>query len=92
MIASSLVVLMLAQVPVPALSVAAPPVAASNRKAVSLKDALGLAAKNNQDLAAQRAVQAQYQAQASVSKACASSSRLQPVFTCERWWLRAYQV
>lgn len=65
MIASSLVVLMLAQVPVPAQPTVAPPVAASNRKAVSLKEALSLAAKNNQDLAAQRAVQQQYQAQAS---------------------------
>ncbi len=31
-------------------------------------------------------------AQPSVSKACASSSSLQAVFTWERWRLRAYQV
>ena len=54
-----------AQVPVPTQAAVADPVVASSRRAVSLEDALKLTAVNNQDLAAAKAQQAQFKAQAS---------------------------
>ncbi len=54
-----------ADVPTPTDLAIAPPVAVSNRRAVSLEDALKLTAKNNQDLAAAKAQHVQVQAQAS---------------------------